>query len=253
MHRFFVAPESVGEGTLRITGEDYKHLSKVLRIGPGEAFEVCDGQGTEHICIIDQDDGSGVDCRITETKPCFGENTLRVTLFQGLPKGQKMDDIIQKSVELGVNGVIPFSSKRTVVDLRDKGKKKAERWNKIAYAAAKQSKRGIIPAVHEPLTMGAVLEQIPGYDLFLVAYEDERGQGLAQVLTSGEEKPMTMGILVGPEGGLAQEEVTAMTAAGARSISLGRRILRTETAGPAVLASLNLFYELVEFGCIKEQ
>jgi len=159
-----------------------------------------------------------------------------------------MEVIIQKAVELGVYQIVPFSSLRAVSQIKDKQDKKVERWQRIAYEAAKQSKRGIIPKILLPQTLNEVLSQVDHYDLMILAYEDENRLSLKQALeafqkTSKTDKPLSIAVIIGPEGGFDLQEAAACQAAGVISVTLGRRILRTETAGMVVLSQLNYWME----------
>jgi len=245
MHRFFVTPENIQEDTITIEGDDFVHLTRVLRIGDQEVFEVCDGRGTDYHCVIGQRDKDFLTAKILEKMPAGGEAPFHLTLFQGLPKGHKLDEIIQKGTEVGISAFVPFQSSRAVATVRGKEDKKRERWQRIAYEAAKQSKRGIIPLVGTPLTsLSAVLDRFADYDLILLAYEGEREGSLKQILAgAGPERPERIALIVGPEGGFSPEEAAACTAAGAVSVSLGIRILRTETAGVVMAAQVDFFYE----------
>ncbi|AWW26540.1 16S rRNA (uracil(1498)-N(3))-methyltransferase [Acetobacterium carbinolicum] len=249
MHRFFVKPEQRFESTITISGEDFKHIAKVLRLGKGDVIEVCDGQGTDYLVTLNTPGEQTISGSIARHYPSQGETPeMSVTLFQGLPKGAKMEVIIQKAVELGVYQIIPFSSCRAVSQIKDKQDKKLERWQRIAYEAAKQSKRGIIPRILWPLTFKEVLSEVARYDLMILAYEDENRQTLKGALEavrkiSKTDKPLSIGVIVGPEGGFDPQEAAACQAAGVISVTLGKRILRTETAGMVVLSQLNFWKE----------
>ena len=249
MHRFFVQPGQLADRQMIISGEDFRHITKVLRLGKGDLIEVCDGQGTDYLVALESPASDSISGSIRETYPAQGETAdMQITLFQGLPKGTKMEVIIQKSVELGVHQIVPFSSVRAVAQIKDKKDKKIERWQRIAYEAAKQSKRGIVPAVKAPQTVQEILAHASDYDLLLLAYEDESRQTLKGVLTqfAGENvaaAPLQIGVIIGPEGGFDITEVDQCRAAGAVSVSLGKRILRTETAGMVVLSQLNFWQE----------
>lgn len=246
MHRFFVKPQAVCDGFIAVTGDDYKHLTKVLRIGEKEPIEICDGEGTDYTALIQEDDGATLQCRILSEQPSLGESDHEIILYQGLPKGQKLDEIIQKTVELGVAQIVPFTSERTVVKMGERAEKKTQRWQKIAYAAAKQSKRGRVPEICKPITFKALLAKAGEVDLFLVAYEDESHLGLKAALEANA-KAKTVAVLIGPEGGLSPKEVAQLQELGAVSVSLGHRILRTETAGMAMISQINFFYEPMEY------
>ncbi|WP_373485391.1 RsmE family RNA methyltransferase [Acetobacterium malicum] len=247
MHRFFVEPDQIAEASIVITGEDFKHITKVLRLGKDDQIEVCDGRGTDYQVVLNSPGDQTVSGSIIRQYPSRGETPeLVITLFQGLPKGTKMEVIIQKGVELGVYEVVPFSSLRTISQIKDKKDKKIERWQRIAYEAAKQSKRGIIPAIRLPQTLMAILTEVDHYDLMLLAYEDENMLTLKAALeqfenSRGADKPLKIGVIIGPEGGFDPQEVAACKAAGVISVTLGRRILRTETAGMVVLSQLNFW------------
>jgi RNA methyltransferase, RsmE family len=249
MHRFFVESGQISDQQMLISGEDFRHITKVLRLGKGDLIEVCDGRGTDYLVALESPASQSISGSIRETYPSQGETAdLQVTLFQGLPKGTKMEVIIQKSVELGVHEIVPFSSVRAVAQIKDKKDKKIERWQRIAYEAAKQSKRGIVPMVKAPQTVKEILAHASDYDLLLLAYEDESRQTLKEVLTQFEGKnvtasPLQIGVIIGPEGGFDRLEVNQCGAAGAASVSLGKRILRTETAGMVVLSQLNFWQE----------
>lgn len=251
MHRFFVEPDQISEEAIVISGEDFKHITKVLRLGKDDLIEVCDAQGTDYQVALNSPGEQLISGRIISQYPSRGETSdLEITLFQGLPKGTKMEVIIQKSVELGVYAVVPFSSQRTISQIKDKPNKKIERWQRIAYEAAKQSKRGIIPEIRLPQTFKDVLKAVNRYDLMILAYEDEKRLTLKAALADFEkecereceiDKPMKIGVMIGPEGGFDPQEVAAVNAAGVISVSLGQRILRTETAGMVVLSQLNFW------------
>ena len=247
MHRFFVEPDQIAEMSIVISGEDFKHITKVLRLGKDDEIEVCDGRGTDYQVVLNSPGNQSISGRITSQYPSRGENPeLVITLFQGLPKGTKMEVIIQKGVELGVYEVVPFSSLRAISQIKDKQDKKIERWQRIAYEAAKQSKRGIIPVIKSPQTLTDILKQVAVYDLLILAYEDENKLTLKAALAAYEEKcdiskAAKIGVIIGPEGGFDPQEVAACQAAGVVSVTLGARILRTETAGMVVLSQLNFW------------
>ncbi|MEG2284200.1 MAG: RsmE family RNA methyltransferase [Eubacterium sp.] len=244
MHRFFVKPDQIEDGNVIINGEDFKHITRVLRLKNGESIEVSDGRGTDYIVVIESVDKDFLIGKILESYRSRGEiEKSIVTLFQGLPKGSKMETIIQKTVETGVQNIVPFASERTVVQIKDKQDKKVLRWQRISYEAAKQSKRGIVPIVNEPMALNDIVNMLDDYDLVLVAYESEKDQSLKDVLSSLEFDPKTVAVIIGPEGGFAPEEIEMIEECGGYSVSLGKRILRTETAGVVLLAQLNFFYE----------
>lgn len=248
MARFFVTKEQILykdeiPAFTEITGSDVKHMRDVLRMSPGDTFTACDSTGVEYTCALEGfSEGKGIG-RILSQKVGDTEPRTPVTLFQGIPKGDKMDLIIQKNVELGVTRIVPVIMERTVVkfsDPRDKSKK-TERWNRISMEAAKQCGRLSVPVVHPPVSMKEALDLVPGEALRLVPYENEQELRLKAVLR-GAKEPSAVAFFIGPEGGISGDEIDALMAADFRPVSLGKRILRTETAGFAVLAAIR--YEL---------
>lgn len=249
MHRFFIEPSRISEQRILISGEDFKHITKVLRLGKDDMIEVCDGKGMDYQAVLDAPGDQEISGSIKKRYPSSGETPdMEITLCQGLPKGTKMEVIIQKTVELGVSDIVPFSSIRAIAQIKDKKDKKIERWQRIAYEAAKQSKRGIIPLVKELNSLKGLLQEAGEYDLLLLAYEDENKQTLKEVLLDFEKKNsmaknLRIGVIIGPEGGFDPREVNQCREAGVLSVSLGNRILRTETAGMVVLSQLNFWRE----------
>ncbi len=238
MPKFFVSHENIGESTVLINGADANHISRVLRHRIGDIIYVCDGGGMDYTCEIAEMDINSVSLRILEKTLCDAEPTVAITLFIALPKSDKMEYVIQKCVELGVTQIIPFSSSRCVVKLTDKDKvKKTERWQKIAESAAKQSGRGIIPKVSLPISWRELCARAGEFDLSLFCYECEEENSLKAELSKKEFKNVC--IVVGPEGGFDKAEAEEAERCGFKSVSLGKRILRCETApGCAVCAIL---------------
>ena len=185
-----------------------------------------------------------IQCHIIKQLDTNSEANIKVSIFQGLPKADKMEWVIQKAVELGVYDITPIEMKRCVVKLTDKDKiKKLQRWQKIAVSASKQSKRDKIPTIEQKVKLKEVVQKIGDYDVFLIAYEEETANSLKQELQKMEAKETyKIGILVGPEGGLEEKEVMELKEKGAKVVSLGKRILRTETAPIAMVS--NILYEL---------
>jgi len=247
MHRFFVNTNQIIELEEKIIitdKEDVNHLVKALRVKLGEEIEISDKESYEYIGQVVEMDRTQVVCKILNKTPCERESNLNITLFQGIPKSGKMDLIVQKSVELGVSRIVPLKTKRVVSVFKDKKseEKKLDRWQKISDEAAKQSKRGRLPVVDSAITIQEICKIIGQYDLLLVAYEKASELGLKSELRRLKGSALKIGILVGPEGGLTEEEVDQMVEAGAVSITLGKRILRTETAGLTCLSVVQ--YEL---------
>jgi 16S rRNA (uracil1498-N3)-methyltransferase len=243
MHRFFVTPDQVQDREIEITGENYHHLVDVLRIREQENFEICDGSGKDYLCCIQEKISSKkiIIAKILDTYPSKGELPYRLVLFQGLAKGKKMDDIIQKGTELGVCDFVPFDSKFCVVHLNERAAdKKVERWQKIAKSAAQQSKRGIIPKIHHPVHLSSV-NRLEGTSL--VAYENEQRTTLKEAVKKWQGHKAQINLFVGPEGGFSEDEIEALKNNDVECVTLGKRILRTETAGIVFCSQLNFVLE----------
>ena len=238
MRRFFC--DNITTDTATITGDDAHHISRVLRMKAGDALSLCDGAGNEYDALIASVSPEAVSCTVSNPHASEAESPIQVTLFQCLPKTGKMELIVQKCTELGVFAVVPVQSARCVVVPGKDYDKKRERYNRVALEAAKQSRRAMIPRVL-PLTELKKID-VQAFDLFLVAYEDENTVSLKQALRA--TSPQTIALLIGPEGGLEEGEIRQIVQAGAKSVSLGKRILRTETAGMAMLAQV--LYEVEE-------
>lgn len=241
MQRFFVEPHQIDEEAhqIHITGSDVNHISNVLRMKPGEELWISDGSKYEYRCTIESFEPDEVLLHIVYSQEPEYELPCRIYLFQGLPKADKMELIIQKAVELGAYEIIPVETKRCVVKLDGrKSAKKTARWQQIAESAAKQSKRMLIPNVHEVLTFREALKYAESMDVRLVPYELARGMQETKEILAGIEPGQSVGIFIGPEGGFEEKEIEAAIEGGAKSITLGRRILRTETAGLAILSVL---------------
>ena len=241
MQRFFVEPHQIDEEAhqIHITGSDVNHISNVLRMKMGEELWISDGSKYEYRCTIESLEPDEVLLHIVYSQEPEYELPCRIYLFQGLPKADKMELIIQKAVELGAYEIIPVETKRCVVKLDGKkSAKKTARWQQIAESAAKQSKRMLIPNVHEVLTFREALKYAESMDVRLVPYELARGMQETKEILAGIEPGQSVGIFIGPEGGFEEKEIEAAIEGGAKPITLGRRILRTETAGLAILSVL---------------
>ena len=235
MHRFFVPIDRIQGESCVISGSDAEHARVVLRLKKGDKLQVCDGFGSEYLGEIERIDRD-IQVRFLEKLENRAEPQCKVTLYQGIPKQSKMELIVQKCVELGVQAVVPVSFGRCVAKPAQEQKKR-ERWQKIAQEAAKQSGRGIIPQVAAPASFQAALDQMASHELLIVCYENETEKSLRSLLTGQKD----VGLVIGPEGGLEAAEVEAMRQIGGTTITLGRRILRTETAGMAVLSGIMFF------------
>ena len=239
MPKFF--SENIRDNKIIIDSEDVLHIKKVLRLKEGEVITVCDGKGYDYTATISEIRDKEIECEITDRKFAETEPNIKVTLYQGLPKASKMDYIIQKNTELGISRIVPVELNRCVVKLDGKDKKKTERWQKISAEAAKQSGRGIIPIVEAPKSLDKVIEMMKEEDIAFALYECENDKSLKKILTSSENA-LSLGFLIGPEGGFDPAEVEKLHAAGIQTVGLGNRILRTETAGEAVLSMV--MYEI---------
>lgn len=235
MPKFFVLPQAFDQDFVKISGLDAKHITKVLRKSPGDDIIVCDGCGFDYHTIIETVSGQEVLLRIKDKEKNLCEPEVRVTLYQCVPKGSKMDEVVQKCTELGVSSIVPFVSARTVVkDDKEGFAKKTARWQKTADESVKQCMRGVIPCVSEVLSFEEMLELAQKHSLCLMPYENCRTTDLKSVLQKADGC-LDVGIIIGSEGGFEETEVAQAEARGIIPVTLGRRILRTETAGAAVL------------------
>lgn len=243
MHRFFVDDNQVQENEIHIKGSDVNHIKNVLRLKNGDEITICNGQGKDYYCIIDTIIDDVIIANIVSQNSSMSELNTKLYLFQGLPKQDKMELIIQKAVELGVYEIIPVNTNRTVVKLDHKKQdKKLSRWSKVAEAAAKQSKRGIIPKVSNVMTFREAMEYGKQLETIVIPYENanniEESKSFIKNIKSN-----SIGIFIGPEGGFTEEEVHLAKSNHAVELSLGRRILRTETASLAILTLLMFHIE----------
>ena len=241
MQRFFVEPHQIDEAAhqIHIIGTDVNHISNVLRMKQGEEVWISDGGQKEYRCAIEAFSADEVLLHIIYAQEPDYELPSRIYLFQGLPKADKMELIIQKAVELGAYEIIPVETKRCVVKLDGKkAAKKVERWQQIAESAAKQSKRMLVPEVHSVMTFKEALVYAKELDVLLIPYELAKGMKETKELIRSIEPGKSIGVFIGPEGGFEEQEVADAMEAGAKPITLGHRILRTETAGLAVLSVL---------------
>jgi 16S rRNA (uracil1498-N3)-methyltransferase len=241
MPRFFVDKANIGEDKINIAGDDVKHIKNVLRMHEGESIQLCDSEGMDYECVIEEFQNNLIICGILSKDYSITEPKVKITLFQGMPKGDKFEHIIQKCIELGVAEIIPVMTQRTIVKFdNDKDiEKKTARYNKIALEAGKQSNRGIIPVVSKPVKIKEAIGYSSNFDLKLIPYENEKHNRIKNVINNTSKSDYTtIAVFIGPEGGFDEEEIKAAIEAGIVPVTLGKRILRTETAGPAVLAML---------------
>ena len=235
MPRFFI--EDIEGDRLTITGDDARHIGRSLRMRPGEELTVCDTRGIDCLCVVESVSDTDVLVKVVERRSSDTEPTVKVTLYQGYPKGDKLETIIEKSVELGVSRIVPVLTERSVARPDEKSAaRKLERWQRRALEAAKQCGRGCIPQVEPMVSFPAVPAMMSRHDRALFCYE-LGGQPLAQALG---QQPGEVGIFIGPEGGISAAEAEALEAAGALPVTLGKRILRTETAPLAAITAVML-------------
>ena len=244
MYNFFVTSENKKDNHYFITGDDYNHIKNVLRMTVGERFLVsC--EDTSDLCEIESIENNTIIVKIVEKNYQSTNLPIKIHLFQGLPKSDKLELIIQKAVELGVATITPVSMKRSIVKIDDKKKKsKQERWQAIATAAAKQSKRTSIPEVCEVLTYKEFISKAQELDLLLVPYECAEGMAATKNALQEIKGGINIGIIIGPEGGFEEKEIQEALSVGGKVISLGARILRTETAAITALAMCMLYSEM---------
>ena len=240
MPRFFVDKEQISDNYISIIGDDVKHIKKVLRLREGEDIEVCDGCGEDFECKIESLSDDVVRAEILNRRQNVAEAPIEITVFQGMPKNDKMDYIVQKCVELGVCRIVPVITKRAVSIPRD-AEKKTARWQRIADEAAKQCGRGILPKVENTMNFADAIKAMSDADaISFMPYECEKEGSLSALLRSTDKKKIN--VFIGPEGGFDETEVEKAKCAGIHTVTLGPRILRTETAPLAVCSAI--MYEL---------
>ena len=251
MPRFFIRQQQIDNDIVRLTGDDAHNVARSLRMAVGDPLTVCDMQGNQYECVVESFDGDkAVDARIISSSHADTEPKCKITLFQALPKGDKLDTVIQKAVECGVYEIVPFESERCVVRVKaDAEERKTERRCRIAAEAAKQSGRGILPNVSQTVSFDEMLSRASGASVKLFCYEGDGTQPLGKVLSElmikdqGGEYPDVC-VVIGSEGGFSLDEVERAKAAGLVPIGLGKRILRTETAPLFALSCIVFVTEL---------
>lgn len=242
MPKYFTEPENIKDGFIEIFSDEAKHILNVMRMEIGDTLTICDGQSNDYLCRICETGKNCLKAKIEETTKSESEPKTKITLYQGLPKSDKMELIIQKCVEIGVCRIVPVITERAVVKIEKGAKedKKTERWQKIAESAAKQSGRGIIPAVERPMKFKDAIEEAVKNGEAIIPYENENDRGLKEFVKNS--KAENIGIFIGPEGGFDTKEIEFAVENGVMSVTLGKRILRTETAG--IVTSAIVLYEL---------
>lgn len=247
MYKFFVSTNQIHNQYIKILGGDVKHISNVLRLHTSDRIIICNKDTSQSfVTEIIKIDKECIDCKIIEQITESKETNINVDVFQGLPKFDKMELIIQKATELGARAIYPVAFERCIVKLSgDSEKKKIERWQKISEVAAKQSKRDIIPLVKSVINVEEICQNIENYDIILLAYENEENNSIKYELQKlDKNKELSIGIIIGPEGGITNKEAEKLEKAGIKSVSLGKRILRTETASLAILSDIIYEFEL---------
>lgn len=242
MPRFFVSPDKVVDGKITIDTDDVGHIMRVLRMNCGDMLTVCDTCGNDYEAKISDVGDGAIICDIVTSSKSVSEPKTFVTLFQALPKSPKMEYIIQKTTELGISKIVPVKMSRCVMKWGKGDEKKTVRWQKICESAAKQSGRGIIPKITNPITFDEAVKHLSEYELSFAPYECEETNTLKSVISGRKVK--TAAFIIGPEGGFDPTETEKLKAVGIKTITLGKRILRTETAGEAVLSMM--MYEMDE-------
>ena len=244
MYNFFVSESSINDNKVFISGKDFNHIKNVLRLKEGETFLVS-ADKMSHLCRLNSYGSDFVQCEIIEKNYQDTSLPIKIVLFQGLPKSDKLELIIQKAVELGVDTIIPVQMSRSIVKYDDKkAKSKVERFQAIAESAAKQSKRTKIPKVQDLLSFNEAVKVAKDLDLFLLPYENKKGIESTKECLSLIKSGDSVGIMIGPEGGFDDREIELAENSGAKLISLGKRILRTETAAITAMSMCMLYAEM---------
>jgi len=243
MYHFFVSEEQINGENAYIEGSDVNHIANVLRMKPGEELLISVKGDWDYLCKIVGIETDRVNLKVLESME-QRELPVNITLLQGIPKSDKLEMIIQKAVELGVSEIIPVKTKRVVVKIDEKKvDTKVNRWNAIAESAAKQSKRSIIPKVYEPMSIDNALEIVKDFGVKLIPYENADGIDKTRKILDNMDKTKNIAVFIGPEGGFEESEVERIKNSGFEVITLGKRILRTETAGLALLSNIMIRLE----------
>ncbi len=250
MSKFFVKTNQIENNKINIIGEDVNHIKNVLRLNVNDKINICDNDNSKNYkCEIINISSNKIECEILEELQESSEGNVNLHIFQGLPKADKMELVIQKGTELGVSKFIPVNLKRCIVKISEKDEsKKIDRWRKIAEVAAKQCGRDLIPIVTNVENINTLCEKIKEYDLAIVAYENEKENYIKNELKKikNQKEQYKIAVIIGPEGGIDEEEIKKLKASGAKIVTLGKRILRTETV--AMQVSSIIMYELENGG-----
>ncbi len=244
IHRFFVSPDQIRKNKITILGSDVNHIKNVLRLKTGNEINILDGTGKIYAVKIFSLTRDEIKCEITSWRSIKTESEIKVIIAQAIGKGGKMDLVIQKSTELGVIKIIPIQTERTVVKIKpERMQEKIERWRRIAKEAAEQCGRLVIPTIEKLIKFKELMLKVPEFDLALIPWELAREQSIKPVLQSNKRAKKIL-VLIGPEGGFSKEEVDEATKSGFIPVTLGKRILRTETAPLAILSMITYEFEL---------
>ena len=243
MPKFFIKREDIDGDTVVVRGDNQNHIKNVFRFKVGDEILLCDGEGTDYKVKISSQTHDYTETKILEVNKANSEPSVNITLYQGVPKATKLELIIQKNVELGINKIVPVMCERTIVRFNNQKdiQKKVERWQKIAKEASKQSGRGIIPEVRSPITLKEAINNAKEYDLAIIPYEKEHYNTLKDVL-SNNRNAKNICVFIGPEGGFSEQEIELCNKNNIIPITLGNRILRTETA--SMYTTSIIMYEL---------
>lgn len=254
MYHFFIQAKQIEKTQIRLTGADVNHIKNVLRMRPGERAQFTDEDGVGYLCAIRELEKEQIIADILDVQEASHELPAAITLYQGIPKGDKFDLIIQKAVELGVCQIVPVMTARCIVKLDDKKKEhKKKRWNEIAKSAAKQSKRSRIPTVCDVLSFEQAISEAKEYDLVCIPYEQEEGMHKTKQFIEQVRAGMKIAVYIGPEGGYEESEIKRAIENQICPISLGKRVLRTETAGIALLSMMMLCLECQTDGKMDQE
>lgn len=246
MSKFFVKKNNISENEIVITNpDDIKHITKVLRYNSGDTLKVSDEENFDYNIEIKTISKSEIKGRITDKQRLANEPDIKITLFQGIPKQTKMELVVQKNVEIGVHEIIPVFMARTIVNDKGNFNKKIIRWNKISHEASCQCNRDIVPAISDAIDFKKMTELLSNYDLIVFPYENEYNYTIKSLLQSLESKPKNLAIIIGPEGGFSDKEAQELKDMDIMPVSLGKTVLRTETAGFVAMSMIMYELELV--------
>lgn len=246
MPNFFVDPSQITVGEVRIFGDDAHHIARSLRMAEGDIITVSDGKGTQYRARLTKIRDEECAAAIEDSREGYGEGPVKITLFMGYPKSDKLELIVQKATELGASAVVPFESSRCIKRPKaEKAEKSAQRLSRIAMEAAKQCSRSVVPEISRPISLSELTRRLADYDLSLFCYEGASPEhSCRRVLSEYRGTPRRVAVIVGCEGGFSAEEAELIVGAGAIPVSLGERILRCETAPDFILSLLSYHFEL---------